>query len=87
MADYTFTTTAVEEAALTDKRLLVNVERVAAGQAEFPTNQSFVTVTVRETLMKPMVAAYIERRLQQVADAYRTATAVQRSQVDSALGL
>jgi hypothetical protein len=89
MAQYTFDTTAIEDAALTSKRLAVNAERAALDppQAPFPDNQSFVTVSVRSTLLKPMVEAFIEQRLQIVADAYRQATNVQRQQVDTALGL
>jgi hypothetical protein len=89
MAQYTFDTTAIEDAALTSKRNAVNAERAALTppQAPFPDNQSFVTVSVRTTLLKPMVEAFIEQRLQIVADAYRQATNAQRQQVDTALGL
>ncbi len=89
MALHQFTTTGIEEAAITDARRDENAERSrqVPPQPPFDDNASFVEFVVRARVLGPKVMSFVNKRLQLVADAYRTATPAQRQAVDSALGL
>jgi len=89
MAQHTFTTSAIQEAALTYKRGVVNAQRAAATPPlpSFEDNPSYVDEVVRNVLLGPLVQEFVEARLQLVANAYRTATNAQRQTVDAALSL
>ena len=89
MAVHTFTTSAVQEAALTYKRSVVNAQRAAAVPPlpPFDDNPAYVDDVVRQKLLGPLVQEFVEARLQMVANAYRTATNAQRVAADTALGL
>lgn len=81
MASYALTTTAVQESAITAKRLAEN----AAG-ATYADNAAYLAVQ-HANMLRPLVTDYIEARLHLVADSYRAGTASQRAAVDSALGI
>jgi hypothetical protein len=89
MATHSFTTTVIQETALTYKRSIVNAQRASQSPPlpPFDDNPAYVDDVVRNTLLGPLVQEYVETRLQQVANAYRTATNTQRQTVDSTLGL
>lgn len=89
MANHAFTTSAIQEAALTYKRGIVNAERASAAPPlpPFEDNAAYVDDVVRNTLLGPLVQTFVEARLQLVANAYRTATNTQRQTVDTTLGL
>ena len=89
MADYSFSTNAIQEAAISDRRLSVNAERAANNPPlpPFDDNAAFVDDTIRSQILGPVVQGFIEKRLQQVANAYRTGSTAQRQAVDQALGL
>jgi hypothetical protein len=89
MANYAFTTTAIQEAALTFKRGKVNTERATATPPlpPFDDNAAYVADYVGSTLMAPLFVEFVEARLQMVANAYRTATNAQRQAADTALGI
>ncbi|MPZ20133.1 MAG: hypothetical protein GEV06_19780 [Luteitalea sp.] len=81
MATYTKTTGPVQEAAITAKRL-----KATEAGGDFSDNAAFVDHAI-DAMLQPIVAEFIEARLQLVADAYRTAPASARATVDEALGL
>lgn len=89
MAVHTFTTGAVQEAAITYKRGLVNQDRATQVPPlpPFDDNPAYVDEVVRMKLLGPLVQEFVESRLQLVANAYRTATAAQRQAADQALGI
>ena len=89
MAVHTFTTTPIQEAALTYKRGIVNAQRAAKTPPlpPFDDNPAFVDDVVRNTLIGPLVQEFVEARLQLIANAYRTATNTQRQAADAALGI
>jgi hypothetical protein len=89
MAVYTKNTNSLQEAALTAHRLTLNAERAAAVPPlpPFDDNASMVDFLIDNQMLGPTVQAFIERRLQQIANAYRTATNAQRAAADTALGI
>jgi hypothetical protein len=82
MATYSFDTTPVQEAAITRKRAQHNAENAV----QVPDNAAYVALRVAE-ILRPIVAEFVESRLQSAADAYRTASPDVREQVDALLGL
>lgn len=74
---YTYTVSDEEDAAITAQRLTL--------APEILDNAAFVAKTVREQLLTPVVKAFIEKRVQVMADAYRVATASKRAAADAAL--
>ena len=87
MAEYTFTTTPLEDDAITAARLDTN--RARAGQdpplPPFDTNAEFVAAIVRVKILGPEVMAFVNARMQLVANAYRTATVEDRAAAEAAL--
>lgn len=77
----TFTTTALQDAALAARLRVVNRERTASGQRAFATVDEYVA-----SLLTTAEAVYLEARVQLVADAYRAATEKIRGKVDALLG-
>jgi hypothetical protein len=94
MARYTFDSTPLQELAITELRVKANA--VAAVGADpllpvvdlYPDNKSFVKAQATAWIA-PQVAAYVETRLNRVADAFRhdATTDAQRTAVEQALGL
>ena len=89
MAVHTFTTSAIQEAALTFRRAEVNAQRASAipPLPPFEDNPTYIDEVVRNTLLGPLVQEFVEARLQVLANAYRTATNAQRQAADAALGI
>lgn len=89
MAVHSFTTSALQEAAITYKRSRVNQERAAQVPPlpPFDDNAAFVAFAVENQILGPLVPEFVESRLQLVANAYRMATPAQRQSVDQALGI
>jgi hypothetical protein len=86
MADYTITTSAEEELSVTMARLSVN----EAGAKDptfdpFKDNAAFVAFFARTNILAPLVAKFIEARVQANADSYRATTPDKRAIVDAAL--
>jgi hypothetical protein len=86
MALYQFTTTALQEAALTRHVEKVNVTRRGNGQAAFADNQAFVTDAI-VMLLRPVLDDFIAERVALVQSAYVAASPAQRAAAESALGL
>ena len=84
MPSYSYTTTPVQELALTDLR----TQAEAAGKGPYVDNKTFVKATITE-LLAPAVAAYLDKRLNRVADRFRhpDTSEADRTAVEAALGL
>lgn len=89
MAVHSFSTTPVQEAAITSARSAENDRRAALipPLPPFDDNASFVDFAVTNKILGPEVTAFINARLQLVANAYRVATQADRNQVDTILGI
>lgn len=77
MAEYTFTTTPEQDAAIATNH------RLRAPDVPF---DAFVTASIQAEL-EQIAQAFIEARVQRLVDAYRAGTAEQRAQVDAILRL
>lgn len=76
----TYTTTPFEEAAITAHRDLINKQREKDGLPVLDDNAAYVAV-----LLSTAVGAYVEQRVQVVADAYRGASPDDRLKAEAAL--
>lgn len=79
MPDYTISISAEEDAAITARRL-----------ADAPTakdNATFITTVAQPQIIGDTLKAFIEVRVQKMADAYRAGTPDQRTAVDRVFGL
>ena len=87
MATYTFTTSDLQEDTLTDHRLTVNAARGALTPPlpPYDTNDALVQDAVVNAILGPLVTAYVDKRVQKVANAYRVASDVDRKVVDGTL--
>lgn len=79
MPNYTIAVTDEQDAAITARR--------THEAPDVKDNATYVTATVRDRILKGVVDAFIEARVQKVADAYRQGTADQRATVDRVLGI
>lgn len=84
MASYSYTTTPVQELALTDLRQKAEAE----GRGPYVDNRTFVKATITD-LLAPHVASYIEKRVSRIADKFRhvDTTDAERTAAETALGL
>lgn len=79
MPDYTITVTTEEDAAITARR--------KAEAPTLPDNATFIATVVQPRIVGDALKAFIESRVQVIADLYRNGTSAQRTAVDKALGL
>lgn len=86
MANYTFATSPLQEAALVRHVAQVNEQRRGTGQPPFADTQAFITSRVVE-LLTPIIADFAEEEAQNVKRAYLAAGLSTKAQVKTDLGL